>query len=271
MSDIILTISGSTTVALEVLNGDTIDMTVSPPAIFEIEALGGRGPTGPTGPTGIGVPPSGLIGQHLTKRTAADYDTEWTDVYQPPAGLDKQVQYNDGGVFGSDTDFRYDKNNKTLVLGFPDALPNNPLAIGGTVETYLQVNIQNTSEHPDASSDYICTEDSGDDEFGYGDLGICSSVFDSAIFECTKAHDVYVLGVTETDLVLAAGGTPTSKNRFYAGGLLNTNHVLDITPSGIVLDAGKTITDRPPVFYGTSDPPTASGLPDGALFFKYTP
>lgn len=39
---------------------------------------GPQGPEGPQGPAGEGVPAGGAAGDHLTKTSATDYDTEWT-------------------------------------------------------------------------------------------------------------------------------------------------------------------------------------------------
>jgi hypothetical protein len=230
-----------------------INITIDEPAAITVEVeLAPVGPQGPIGPQGIQGPqgdPGGAL----------------------PTGVDKTIQFNDGGVMGGNTFFRFDKNNNTVVLGLPDALPTNPLNIGGAVDSYLQVNIHNTTEGASASADYVCTADDGTDAMGYIDLGISSSVYDDDEFQCTKAHDGYILNVTETDFVIASAGAATSKTRFYSGGLMDTDHILDIDPSGITLVAGKTITDRPPIFYGTGSPPSATGLPNGALFFKYTP
>ena len=41
---------------------------------------GDIGPKGDTGPAGPGVPPGGVAGQILTKKSGTDYDTQWKDV-----------------------------------------------------------------------------------------------------------------------------------------------------------------------------------------------
>lgn len=43
-------------------------------------AQGETGETGPAGPAGPGVPAGGTKRQFLTKKTEADYDTEWIDL-----------------------------------------------------------------------------------------------------------------------------------------------------------------------------------------------
>lgn len=39
-----------------------------------------------------------------------------TDSSNAPGGADKQVQFNDGGIFGTDADFTYDKDTNTLSI-----------------------------------------------------------------------------------------------------------------------------------------------------------
>jgi hypothetical protein len=216
------------------------------------------------------MPSGGQAGQQLTKLSATDFDSGWVD-QAIPVGTDGEIQYNDNLTLGADQYFKWDKANTTLRLGTVDpvALPNNRLNIAGDVDSYLQVNMRNTTSGISASSDYILTKNDGDDVFGYGDFGISSSLFDSADFPCTKANDVYLLGVTEADVVVAAGGALTSKIRMYAGSLEDSAHVLDIDSEGIKMDTGKVITNRPEIYYGTGLPPTISGLIDGTLFFKY--
>lgn len=43
---------------------------------------------GPDGEDGVGVPPGGAAGQILSKKTAADYDTQWIDAPQGGGGTD---------------------------------------------------------------------------------------------------------------------------------------------------------------------------------------
>ena len=76
-------------------------------------AAGQTGPAGPTGATGeMGVAgqtgptgPSGTDGQTGPTGTGT------------PGGADTEVQFNDGGVFGADSDFVFTKADNTLGLG----------------------------------------------------------------------------------------------------------------------------------------------------------
>jgi len=239
----------------------TFNVTVTSPVPISVESAS-VGIQGTKGDTGAGVPGGGAIAQRLAKKTTADFDTEWvTDI---PAGVDKEIQFNDGGTYGSDTDFRWDKNSKSLVIGLPDLFTNNPLVIGKAIDDFLQFNIQNTSESAGASADIVATADNGDDTKNYVDMGINSSVYD-VIDDISDANDSY-LAANGGDLFLFADSTGKNIKMAVEGEL-----IASVTLNGLELEAGKTVTNRPEIFYGTGSPPSATGKADGTLFFKYTP
>lgn len=271
MSDILLTVDGSNEIAIEVVNGDVVSMSVSDiqPIDLEISAV-----TGLPGPTGPGVAAGGEIGQKLQKKTAGDYDTEWvTD--NVPAGVDKEVQFNDGGVIGGESNFKYDKNTKSLILGIPESLPDNPLAIGRAINSWLQANIQNTTEGDNASCDWVATANNGDDSSNYADVGINSSVYDSDSYPFYAPNDAYLQA--ESPRIIINAIRDGSSIELLTGGSSSENLRASINESGIVVAPGHTIKiglseqPIPEIYYGTGSPPSAAGKPDGALFFKYTP
>jgi hypothetical protein len=230
---------------------------------------GPQGDAGPTGPAGPGVPTGGLTGQRLVKKSDTAYDTEWAFLSATPAGNDKAIQFNDGGVMGGNDDLRFDKNTKALLIGISGALPENPLAIGRSVNSFLQANIQNTNEGAEASSDWVATADNGDNEAFYVDMGINSSVFDSEDFPLYEANDAYVLN-DGGDLILNPM-TPGKSIVMAVGGVEVETIVAEFAADGVTLPDGYGITNRPEIFYGTGSPPSATGKADGTLFFKYTP
>ena len=263
MSDIAFNVNGSDSIDVVVTNGDTVEMTVTDSAPIEIEVNGGRGEPG------VGVPPGGLVGQQLTKTGAADYATGWTDA-ELPAGIDKEVQFNDAGDFGADSNFKWDKNTKTLRLGIADdePLPDNPLAIVGAVDTYLQAAIKNSSETEAASSDWVATADNGNDDLHYIDMGINSSVY-AVDGDATGPNDGYV-DIEGGDLFLITE-TPGTEIPIIVGGSDDAARVAAFTENGLRMESGKSITNRPEIFYGTGSTPSPVGKADGTLFFKYTP
>jgi len=217
--------------------------------------------------TGIGVPVGGTTGQQLTKKTGTDYDTEWSSP-QFPVGVDKEVQFNDGGVIGAASDFKFDKNTKSVIIGLPDVLPDNPLALGRSVDGWLQANINNTEEGAIASSDWVATADNGSDLSNYVDMGIDSSIYDSEDYPEYGPNDAYIQA--EAPRLLLNPNRAGSQILLLTGGSGPEHVRMTVDENGIALPEATPITNRPEIFYGTGSAPTAAGKADGTLFFKYT-
>lgn len=265
------------------VESNVIDYTVEvsesiPIAVIEMSEQGPQGvqgiqgPMGPSGVTGPGVPTGGTTAQRLVKKSDVNFDTEWVDQLSLP---DKQVVFQDGDSLGGDEDFAWDKNSKSLIIGKPQQQTNDKISIGDALDDYVQATIGNTEEGTSASADWIATNDKGDDESNYIDLGINSSVYNDPDFGATKANDGYLLH-DGGDLVI---GTITAgkKTVLIAGGATADDIQGHVDAEGIELVEGKTyrvngvdiLDNRPQIFYGISDPPSPIGLADGSLFFKH--
>ncbi|MDF1497558.1 MAG: hypothetical protein P1P90_05905 [Patescibacteria group bacterium] len=119
--------------------------------------------------------------------------------------------------------------DETLRVGigeFP-IVGDSVAQFGGTVDSYLQVNLQNHSSGTNASADYIVTADIGDDESYYVDLGINSSNYSNPDFSITGPLDAYLYSYS-ADLTI---GTATSSSviKFHTGGTEATDEVMRIT------------------------------------------
>jgi hypothetical protein len=57
---------------------------------------------------------------------------------------------------------------------------------------YIQLALKNTASGTNSSADYIAYPDNGNDDFGYIDMGITSSVFSDPKFVLTKSNDGYL-------------------------------------------------------------------------------
>ena len=99
---------------------------------------GRDGEPGKDGAPGQGVPPGGMAGQVLTKRAAADYDTEWAD---PPSGGEGGTGYRfghglkvEGGAVSVDCVSSFDGDN-TLPMTAAGVLASigNIEALLGTI------------------------------------------------------------------------------------------------------------------------------------------
>ena len=174
------------------------------------------------------IPPGGLLHQVLRKAGNGDYDIEWGNNY--PVGLNKEVQFNDNGSGGSDTDFTFDKDTKSLSIGKSETLPNNPLGVGGNVDSYLQTNIKNKSDGISASSDYVATANDGTDEIYYANMGVNGSNYANEDFSGIKAHDGYMIA-NGSDLALAS----SDNLNLLAGGFKEENIIGQVKTTGIDL------------------------------------
>jgi hypothetical protein len=85
------------------------------------------------GAAGVGVPVGGTTGQALIKSSNTDYATEWGTVASSPGGSDTQVQFNDGGSFGGDSAWTWNKTTNTMTLAGQAALTLQTLTDGANV------------------------------------------------------------------------------------------------------------------------------------------
>lgn len=71
-------------IAVRILdNGVRVDLATGLGVLVPVPS-GPPGRRGPKGDTGAGVPPGGAAGQYLRKASAAEDDTEWSDLPTPP-------------------------------------------------------------------------------------------------------------------------------------------------------------------------------------------
>ncbi len=119
--------------------------------------------------------------------------------------------------------------DETLRVGVGDfpIIGDSVAQFGGTVDSYLQVNLQNHSSGTSASGDYIVTADIGDDSNYYLDLGINSSNYSNPDFSITGPLDAYLYAYSANLTIGTA--TASSAILFHAGGTESTDEVMRIT------------------------------------------
>lgn len=149
------------------------------------------------------------------------------------AGSNGLIQFNDNGTLGADDDFTWDSTAQSVNIGKAIILPDNPLAISGDVNTYLQVNIQNKSTGDAASADLIITANDGNDTEKYADIGFGNSNYTSTVWDVVKAHDMYLF-VDGGDLVMGSLSVNKKVSIFVA----ETEH--EGHPSDIIAEFDKT-------------------------------
>lgn len=182
----------------------------------------------------------------------------------PIAGTDGQIQFNDAGAFGADEKFKWDKANSAAKIGDnPSLLPDNPLAVQANVDSYVQINLQNTNDGVDASADYIVTADDGDDSQFYGDFGICNSNYASEWWDAVGPHDTYAFadGGNLALVTLTPGKTIPAFVASTIHEIHPADKVGEFDADGINLPSGKTyrINGIDITTTGMTNPMTAVG------------
>lgn len=140
------------------------------------------------------------------------------------------------------------------------ALGNVLSAIQNTANSCTQFNVQNTSSTTAASTDHICTADTGTNTQCYIDLGINSSVYNQAAYSSTAALDgyLYVQGNGTNSIGNLAIGTasPLTQINFFVAGTQTSNivHTISSTISTFTIPV-----TTPNTFEGLVSTVTAAG------------
>lgn len=177
-----------------------------------------------------------------------------------------------------------------MGAGSPATIPNKKLLIHDTINSYMQLGIQNLSDGTSASSDLVITADTGTDTTNYIDMGINNSTYNDTNYSAMAALDGYFysassnlcIGTATTGkhLDIIAGGTTTADvvATFEESGF--SSFVPIILPSaigiqietgapalttdmlyqqnGILYFDGKALPSSVPVFSGTADATVAN-------------
>lgn len=111
----------------------------------------------------------------------------------------------------------------------------------GSIDNYLQINVQNRSATASASSDLVATADNGTETSGYIDMGINSSVYaGTGILAGVNNAYLYSAG---NDLVI--GNATASKDVIvFTGGTAASNERLRATANGLTETGSHTISYR---------------------------
>jgi len=110
------------------------------------------------------------------------------------------------------------------------SLTNCAIDAIGSVNSYLQTDVHNSSNGLLSSSDMVATADTGSDTSQYIDVGINSSGFASASWTISGALDAYMYA-SDGNLTVGTGGASKSLI-FHTGGLLAANIRGTITSAG---------------------------------------
>jgi len=119
-------------------------------------------------------------------------------------------------------------SSKNLISGY------------GTINSYLQLNIQNFSNGSSASSDIVATNDIGNESKGYLDMGINSSGYTDAAYNIGGKNDAYIYCMGNTGGSPVGGnlsigtGSSTGVIKFHTGGTTSSYERMRITEQGYI-------------------------------------
>ena len=111
--------------------------------------------------------------------------------------------------------------------------PNASLQIDENLNSYVQIVQQNHNSGSAASTDYVATNDLGNDSAYFIDMGINSSTYNGAGagWTVSGANDAYLYNVSG-DLTVGTG-TATKVIKFHTGGTLSTNVRATLSDTGL--------------------------------------
>jgi hypothetical protein len=171
-------------------------------------------------------------------------------------GTAKSVLFvNPDGIIAQDNlNFNYDFTNKQLGIGNTtgfSATTNTPLSIGGNINNYNQVYLQNASTGNNASSDFVLGADN--DGVGatghFGDFGIVNTGNTNAAFTMFSPNDVYLYASGGNLDIGTDGGLAGKVINFFTGGTLTANKRMILADNSLKVFSTITATG---VLSGTS-------------------
>jgi len=109
----------------------------------------------------------------------------------------------------------------------------NVLSGKGTINNYLQLNIQNRAPTGSASSDIVATADNGSETVNFIDMGINSSGYNSIAAPILGGANTAYLYATARDFVIGNGSSARNLI-FFTNGFATTDEKMRILPSGNV-------------------------------------
>ncbi|MEO8583173.1 MAG: tail fiber domain-containing protein [Flavitalea sp.] len=143
----------------------------------------------------------------------------------------ERLRINENGKVTIDTTAPDGLNPEKLLVEAGHTASYNVISGKGSIDNYLQLNIQNTSSAAFASSDLVATANNGDDVVNFLDMGINSSASNNPAYPVLNGINKAYLYGTGTDFVIGNGSAGYDLIFFTAGTAL-TNERMRITSGG---------------------------------------
>jgi Chaperone of endosialidase len=123
-------------------------------------------------------------------------------------------------------------NPEKLLVDAGTTSSYNVISGKGSINNYLQLNIQNRSAGNSASSDIVATADNGNESVNYIDLGINSSAYSNSTYPILNGANNGYLYSTGNDFIIG-NGTANKNLSFFTGGYTAANERVRITGAGL--------------------------------------
>ena len=172
-------------------------------------------------------------------------------------GANGNFLFNNSGITTGATNFNYDYNTGSMTVGNTTvnvqmgylAGNNQMMHWHGSMNTYVQVMIQNANNGPNSSADYVVEVDNSTDTSYYVDLGLNSSTWSNTGWTISGANDGYLYNSNGTMSVGTASAKPVT---FFANGTLAVNEVMRID-AGANVGIGNTNPNAKLAVTGTAN------------------
>jgi hypothetical protein len=213
------------------ISGGASQSSSSSAGVTGISISGGPSITVLVSFTGIG----GLLvtqsGQNVVISGSAGSVTN-NNTYFINSGTGVVFTTGDQNIYGQK--FFYDSGSFANVV--LTALPNSPLEVGGSGNTYIQINLQNIASGDNASTDLIITASNGTDSTNYLDLGLNNPGYNQAAYQGTTGNDGY-LYVNGGGLTIGTQ-TPGKNVEIHVGGTTDVNQIAEFNDKGLRINSG---------------------------------
>ena len=123
-------------------------------------------------------------------------------------------------------------NPEKLLVDAGTTTSFNVMSGKGSINSYLQLNIQNRSAGALASSDAVASADNGNETANFIDIGINSSAFSNPSYEVLDGINNAYLYASGNDLI-AGNGTANKNLLFFNGGYAAANETIRVTGAGL--------------------------------------
>jgi hypothetical protein len=166
--------------------------------------------------------------------------------------MSSEVVYNTGNQTISGV--KTFANSGVFSLSGVSALnvPNNPLSVVGSGNSYLQLNIQNRASGTIATADLVITANNGTDTTNYINLGINNSGYNDPTFSNGSGLDGYLF-INGGNLDIGTQ-TPNTQIEFHVGGTTAARTIARIDSSGLNVVSGNLTVGGTGVLLSGSTP-----------------